>query len=114
MDINLGLTSLSAFHKALYMWQAFIQYYNQSLERDIMTKNIIKFGAVAAICGGTKANYSSSSPKIMYYSARGPDPEDNSLDIADIMKPNLVAPGNSIWAAWSSIGADSVEFRGKT
>lgn len=94
--------------------KAFIQYYNQSLGRDIMTKKIIKFGAVAAICGGTKANYSSSSPKIMYYSARGPDPEDNSLDIADIMKPNLVAPGNSIWAAWSSIGADSVEFRGES
>lgn len=48
----------------------------------------------------------------MYYSARGPDPEDGFLDDADIMKPNLVAPGNSIWAAWSSVGTDSVEFQG--
>ena len=28
------------------------------------------------------------------------------------MKPNLVAPGNSILAAWSSAGTDSVEFKG--
>ncbi|XP_008225702.1 PREDICTED: subtilisin-like protease SBT2.2 [Prunus mume] len=90
-----------------------LKYYNYSLERDIMTKRIVKFGALATICGGFKANYSSSAPKIMYYSARGPDPEDNFLDDAEIMKPNLVAPGNSIWAAWSSVGADSVEFQGE-
>lgn len=48
----------------------------------------------------------------MYYSARGPDPEDNSLAVADILKPNLVAPGNSIWSAWSTLGTESVEFEG--
>ena len=48
----------------------------------------------------------------MYYSARGPDPEDSLPHEADIMKPNLVAPGNSIWAAWSSVASDSVEFLG--
>ncbi|CAN6553519.1 unnamed protein product [Malus baccata var. baccata] len=90
-----------------------LKYYNLSLERDIMTKRITKFGALATICGGLKANYSTSAPKIMYYSARGPDPEDNFLDNADIMKPNLVAPGNSIWAAWSSVGQDSIEFQGE-
>lgn len=92
--------------------QILLQYYNSSLERDEVTKKIIKFGAVACILGGLKANFSNSAPKIMYYSARGPDPEDSFLDDADIMKPNLVAPGNSIWAAWSSLGTDSVEFQG--
>lgn len=48
----------------------------------------------------------------MYYSARGPDPEDKFLDDADILKPNLVAPGNLIWSAWSSYGTDSAEFLG--
>lgn len=81
------------------------------MERD-SKKQIIKFGASARICGGLKANYSYPAPSIMYYSARGPDPEDNSLDDADIMKPNLVAPGNFVWAAWSSAGGDSVEFLG--
>ncbi|KAI8001391.1 Subtilisin-like protease SBT2.2 [Camellia lanceoleosa] len=90
-----------------------LQYYNSSLKRDGLTKKIVKFGAVASISGGLKANYSYSAPKIMYYSARGPDPEDSFLDDADILKPNLVAPGNSIWAAWSSLGTDSVEFQGE-
>ena len=89
-----------------------LQYYNSSLERDALTKKIVKFGALACISGGLKASYSYSAPKIMYYSARGPDPEDNFLDNADILKPNLVAPGNFIWAAWSSLGTDSVEFQG--
>ncbi|KAG5516017.1 hypothetical protein RHGRI_036907 [Rhododendron griersonianum] len=91
----------------------FLQYYNSSLERDESTKKVVKFGAVASISGGLKANYSHSAPKIMYYSARGPDPEDSFLDDADILKPNLVAPGNFIWAAWSSLGTDSVEFMGE-
>lgn len=89
-----------------------LQYYNSSLERDGKNK-IFKFGGSARICGGLKANYSNSAPRIMYYSARGPDPEDSSLDDADIMKPNLVAPGNFVWAAWSSAGGDSVEFLGE-
>ncbi|KAJ8758783.1 hypothetical protein K2173_000504 [Erythroxylum novogranatense] len=91
-----------------------LQYYNSSLERSDFTKRIVKFGAIASISGGIKANYSYSSPKIMYYSARGPDPEDSFLNEADILKPNLVAPGNFIWAAWSSLGTDSVEFQGES
>ncbi|XP_044495419.1 subtilisin-like protease SBT2.2 [Mangifera indica] len=91
-----------------------LQYYNSSLERDGLTNKIIRFGAVACISGGLKANFSNLAPKVMYYSARGPDPEDTFLDDADIMKPNLVAPGNFIWAAWSSLGTDSVEFQGES
>ncbi|XP_022845874.1 subtilisin-like protease SBT2.2 [Olea europaea var. sylvestris] len=90
-----------------------LKYYNSSLERDGVTQKIVKFGAVACISGGIKANFSHSAPKIMYYSARGPDPEDSFLDDADILKPNLVAPGNLIWAAWSSRGTESVEFQGE-
>nr|XP_043626409.1 subtilisin-like protease SBT2.2 [Erigeron canadensis] len=90
-----------------------LQYYNSSSERDPVSKKIIKFGAVACVAGGVEANFSNSAPKVMYYSARGPDPEDNFLQDADVLKPNLVAPGNSIWAAWSSGGTDSVEFLGE-
>ncbi|KAL8033860.1 hypothetical protein ABFX02_13G184000 [Erythranthe guttata] len=90
-----------------------LQYYNSTLVRDEDTKKIIKFGGAACISGGIKANFSHSAPKVMYYSARGPDPEDNFLDDADILKPNIVAPGNFIWAAWSSHGTDSVEFQGE-
>ncbi|PIA39782.1 hypothetical protein AQUCO_02600327v1 [Aquilegia coerulea] len=91
-----------------------MQYYNSSLERDGLSKKIVKFGAVASISGGLEANYSNTAPKVMYYSARGPDPQDAFLDNADILKPNLIAPGNFIWSAWSSLGADSVEFQGES
>ncbi|KAI3965580.1 hypothetical protein MKX01_010537 [Papaver californicum] len=89
-----------------------LKYYNSSLEQDPVT-NKFKFGATATISGGLKANYSNSAPKVMYYSARGPDPEDSFLDNADILKPNLIAPGNFIWGAWSSVGTDSLEFQGE-
>ncbi|KAI4297273.1 hypothetical protein L6164_037167 [Bauhinia variegata] len=90
-----------------------LQYYNSSLEIDDTSKRVVKLGAVAGICGGLKANYSNVAPKITYYSARGPDPGDSLPHEADILKPNLVAPGNSIWGAWSSLGTDSVEFLGE-
>lgn len=90
-----------------------LQYYNSSLERDVSNK-IVKFGALASISGGLEAKYSEASPKVMYYSARGPDPRDASFNDADVMKPNLIAPGHFIWSAWSSLGTDSVEFQGET
>ena len=94
--------------------QIFLHYYNSSLERDDSSKEIVRFGGLASVSGGIKANFSHSAPKVMYYSARGPDPEDNSLANADILKPNVVAPGNFIWSAWSSRGQESIEFRGIT
>ncbi|ERM99272.1 hypothetical protein AMTRI_Chr02g254020 [Amborella trichopoda] len=94
--------------------QVFLKYYNNSLVRNESSNSILKFGGMARILGGLKANYSNSAPKVVYYSARGPDPEDNMLDDADFMKPNLIAPGNLIWAAWSSLGTDSMEFEGES
>ncbi|CAA7041980.1 unnamed protein product [Microthlaspi erraticum] len=93
--------------------KSLLKYYNSSLQRDLSTKEIVGFGAVAAIEGGLKANFSNRAPKVMYYSARGPDPEDNSFNNADVLKPNLLAPGNSIWGAWSSASTDSTEFQGE-
>lgn len=101
------------FSSLILIWQILLQYYNSSLEKDETTMKIVKFRAVACILGGIKPNFSLSAPKVMYYSARGPDPEDSSVDNADILKPNLVAPGNSIWAAWSSRGTESIEFQGR-
>nr|CAD1841479.1 unnamed protein product [Ananas comosus var. bracteatus] len=91
----------------------FLEYYNNSLVGNQTSGRIARFGGVAKILGGLEANYSKPAPKVMYYSARGPDPEDASLSDADIMKPNLIAPGNLIWGAWSSLGTDSAEFEGE-
>ncbi|VAH64389.1 unnamed protein product [Triticum turgidum subsp. durum] len=92
----------------------FLSYYNDSLVRDGTSDKVVNFSAVAKILGGLKPNYGSSAPKVMFYSARGPDPEDNTLANADILKPNVVAPGSSIWGAWSSRGLDSAEFTGES
>lgn len=92
--------------------QILLEYYNSSLEKDGDSKKVVKFGAVASINGGLKASYNNVAPKVMYYSARGPNPEDSLPHEADILKPNLVAPGYSIWAAWSSVATDSLEFLG--
>lgn len=72
----------------------------------------MRFGGVARISGGVEPSYNNPAPKVLYYSARGPDPENAFLDNADFMKPNLVAPGSYIWAAWSAVGTDSREFEG--
>ncbi|KAF3327530.1 subtilisin-like protease-like protein [Carex littledalei] len=94
--------------------KVFLSYYNSSLVRDDSSTRIVQFGAVARIIGGLKPNFSNIAPKVMYYSARGPDPEDASFANADILKPNVIAPGNSIWGAWSSLGLDSAEFLGES
>ncbi|CAN6455307.1 unnamed protein product [Victoria cruziana] len=93
--------------------KTFIQYYNSSLVRNASSKKIVRFGGVARISGGVEPSYNNSAPKVLYYSARGPDPENAFLDNADFMKPNLVAPGSYIWAAWSAVGTDSREFEGE-
>ncbi|KAL5053581.1 hypothetical protein RYX36_034263 [Vicia faba] len=90
-----------------------LEYYNSSLEKDSTSEKIVKLGAVASINGGLTASYNNVAPNVMYYSARGPDPEDNFPHEADILKPNLVAPGSFIWAAWSSVATDSDEFLGE-
>ncbi|CAL4973843.1 unnamed protein product [Urochloa decumbens] len=94
--------------------KVFLTYYNDSLVRDETSGQIVSFGGVAKILGGLNPIYGNSAPKVMFYSARGPDPEDNSLSNADILKPNLIAPGSSIWGAWSSLGLDSAEFAGES
>lgn len=92
--------------------KTFLKYYNDSIIRD-ESNNIVKFGGVARVLGGLKPNYCKRGPKVVYYSSRGPNPQDNILDAADILKPNVIAPGNLIWAAWNSDGTDSAEFEGE-
>ncbi|CAH2034553.1 unnamed protein product [Thlaspi arvense] len=93
--------------------QALLRYYNTSLSRDNASGKIVSSASVARIVGGMKPTYGITAPKVMYFSARGPDPEDDSFENADVMKPNLVAPGNSIWGAWSPLGIGTKDFQGE-
>lgn len=84
--------------------EAFLGYYNSCAQ----------FTASARILGGLNATFSDRPPQVAVYSSRGPDISDDKLDIAEIMKPDAMAPGNMIWAAWPAIGIDVDEFRGET
>ncbi|EFJ23728.1 hypothetical protein SELMODRAFT_415166 [Selaginella moellendorffii] len=89
-----------------------LHYYNTSTRRD-ESGRLSSSAAMATIAGGREALFSFSAPKVATYSSRGPDVNSNNLDVADVLKPNILAPGNLIWAAWSSIGSDEREFEGQ-
>lgn len=66
------------------------------------------------ITGGTTAVYSGLPPLIASFSSRGPDvyfglDQTSATDepVADVLKPNLVAPGVDIWSAWSPLPTTS-------
>lgn len=55
-----------------------------------------------------------SAPQVALFSARGPNIKDFSFQDADILKPDILAPGSLIWAAWSPNGTDEANFVGKS
>ncbi|KAJ7559871.1 hypothetical protein O6H91_04G104400 [Diphasiastrum complanatum] len=82
---------------------AILKYYYTSRERSA-TGVMIGTGAQAKILGGQQANFSSIPPQVTTFSSRGPDVDSSDMNVADLLKPNIMAPGHLIWAAWSSIG----------
>lgn len=59
------------------------------------------FAAKARILDGRQALYTGQAPVVASYSSRGPDVKNALLQTVDVLKPNVMAPGTSIWAAWS-------------
>ncbi|GAV92224.1 Peptidase_S8 domain-containing protein/Inhibitor_I9 domain-containing protein [Cephalotus follicularis] len=75
-------------------------YYNSNTIRS-RSGRVVVFGAKARLLDGRKAIYSGRAPVVASYSSRGPDVNNALLQTADVLKPNVMAPGSSIWAAWS-------------
>eukprot|EP00250_Pteridium_aquilinum_P018288 c24024_g2_i1 orf=141-2642(-) len=71
------------------------------------------FTATMRILGSAEAKFSHEAPRVAKFSSRGPDSANSNRQVADILKPNIMAPGSLIWAGWSSIGVDSSEFKGQ-
>ncbi|XP_049415490.1 subtilisin-like protease SBT2.5 [Solanum stenotomum] len=76
------------------------EYYNSNTLRS-RSGRAISFRATAKILDGRQASYNSQDPVVASYSSRGPDVNNALLDTADVLKPNIMAPGSSIWASWS-------------
>lgn len=80
--------------------QALREYYNSKTLRSRSGK-AISFRATARILDGRQASYTRQDPVVASYSSRGPDVNNAQLDTADVLKPNIMAPGSLIWASWS-------------
>ncbi|KAG9452527.1 hypothetical protein H6P81_005431 [Aristolochia fimbriata] len=88
------------------------EYYNSNtIHRGDGTVEI--FGATARISDGREAIYTGKPPAVASYSSRGPDVNNAFLQTADVLKPSIMAPGSSIWAAWSSYSEGDPALKGQ-
>ncbi|CAK9227476.1 unnamed protein product [Sphagnum troendelagicum] len=93
-------------------------YYNSRTTK--YANGEIIFGASGQLTGGI-ASYSGSPPVVSDFSSRGPVIDfgvpsnyTNLLPLSDVLKPNILAPGEKIWASWSSVqGTEEANFIGQ-
>lgn len=64
-----------------------------------------RFTARAAIGEGRIACFKDQAPTVSRFSSRGPDFIDFKRNPTDVLKPDILAPGHQVWAAWSPISA---------
>ncbi|CAA0842214.1 PA-domain containing subtilase family protein [Striga hermonthica] len=86
-----------------------IDYYKSSTVRD-WSGRVKSFKAMGKIEDGRMPRFYKSAPQVAVFSARGPNIQDYSYTDADLLKPDILAPGSLIWAAWSPNGTDEANF----
>ncbi|XP_034699683.1 subtilisin-like protease SBT2.5 isoform X1 [Vitis riparia] len=89
-----------------------IEYYNTSTSRD-WTGRVKSFKATGSIGDGLTPILHKSAPQVALFSARGPNIRDFNFQDADLLKPDILAPGSLIWAAWSPNGTDEANYVGE-
>ncbi|KAH6798964.1 subtilisin-like serine protease 3 [Perilla frutescens var. frutescens] len=89
-----------------------IDYYNISTPRD-WTGRVKSFKAIGSIGDGLRPILHKSAPQVALFSARGPNIKDYSFQDADLLKPDILAPGSLIWAAWAQNGTDEPNYLGE-
>ncbi|XP_072956541.1 subtilisin-like protease SBT2.4 [Typha angustifolia] len=82
--------------------QTIWEYYENQTHRDTLGV-VISYGGTAAIREGRSYTLTEAAPTVARFSSRGPDIIDSQLNPADVLKPDVVAPGQEIWAAWSPL-----------
>ncbi|KAF8409609.1 hypothetical protein HHK36_005687 [Tetracentron sinense] len=80
--------------------QIILQYYEQNTDRD-ERGIVIKYSGRAGIGEGRVASFQGRAPIVSRFSSRGPDIIDSSRNLTDVLKPDILAPGHLVWAAWS-------------
>ncbi|KAL9267825.1 Subtilisin-like protease SBT2.5-like protein [Drosera capensis] len=94
------------------LFQSLWEYYNSRTFRSRRGR-AVAFTATARILDGRQATYSGQGPIVASYSSRGPDVNNALLQTADVMKPTIMAPGSSIWAAWSPSSEGDQNIKGQ-
>ncbi|WJX24084.1 hypothetical protein P8452_13234 [Trifolium repens] len=89
-----------------------IDYYNISTPRD-WTGRVKSFNGKGKIEDGLMPILHKSAPQVALFSARGPNIKDFSFQEADLLKPDILAPGSLIWGAWSLNGTDEPNYDGE-
>ncbi|KAL4590065.1 hypothetical protein LXL04_002984 [Taraxacum kok-saghyz] len=89
-----------------------VNYYKASTLRD-WTGRVKSFKATGMIGDGLEPILHKSAPIVALFSARGPNIKDYSYRDADLLKPDILAPGALIWASWSPNGTDDVNYIGE-
>ncbi|KAM7266014.1 hypothetical protein ACFE04_003697 [Oxalis oulophora] len=85
-----------------------LSYYEQHTQRSFVTR----FHARASIQDGRVAAFTGQPPVVSRFSSRGPDFIDANRNLLDVLKPDILAPGHQIWAAWSPVSALDPVFSG--
>ncbi|KAI3989321.1 hypothetical protein MKX01_026904 [Papaver californicum] len=62
-----------------------------------------RYSGKAAIGDGRLAHFQGQAPVVSRFSSRGPDIIDNDRNPVDVLKPDILAPGHLVWAAWSPV-----------
>jgi hypothetical protein len=96
----------------IIIFQELIDYYNISTPRD-WTGRVKSFNGKGKIEDGLMPILHKSAPQVALFSARGPNIKDFSFQEADLLKPDILAPGSLIWGAWSLNGTDEPNYDGK-
>ncbi|KAL2620970.1 hypothetical protein R1flu_001175 [Riccia fluitans] len=73
-----------------------------------------EFGAYARLSDSRVASYKVQAPQVSSFSARGPTYANTVTSVfADILKPDILAPGSQIWGAWSPTATDVNGYSGQ-
>ncbi|XP_077230900.1 PA-domain containing subtilase family protein [Tasmannia lanceolata] len=84
--------------------QILLEYYKGQTDRD-QRGVVTRYRGRARIGEGRIASFWDEAPIVSRFSSRGPNIIDSHMNLADVLKPDILAPGDLIWAAWSPMSA---------
>ncbi|KAL6496408.1 hypothetical protein OROGR_029666 [Orobanche gracilis] len=93
--------------------EALIDYYKASTQSKEAGR-VTNFTAAGSIGDGRMPVLHKSAPQVALFSSRGPNIQNYGFEDADLLKPDILAPGSLIWSAWSPKGTDEPNYLGES